>query len=182
MILKTTNRNLRALEKLILKNHPYDTAEFVALSPTAATPARQGAPAAVCATRSRRAPLRRGGRRSTGRIKVCEEVYCRSNQLQCQLGGEDGRRETIMRSPPSSASASSRLPWLLALALRCLLPAILAFGTRQGCLAGARIDFCSTACGTSGTVAPIWHPRSQPSRHGIEFICCRDVEMEYQFC
>ena len=37
MILKTTNRNVRALEKLILKNHPYDTAEFVALRPTAAT-------------------------------------------------------------------------------------------------------------------------------------------------
>ena len=36
MILKTTSRNLRALEKLILKNHPYDTPEFVVLIPTAA--------------------------------------------------------------------------------------------------------------------------------------------------
>ena len=31
MILKSTERNLAALEKLILAKHPYDTAEFVAL-------------------------------------------------------------------------------------------------------------------------------------------------------
>lgn len=31
MILKTTRRTLPALEKLILKVHPYDTTEFIAL-------------------------------------------------------------------------------------------------------------------------------------------------------
>ena len=31
MVLKSTRRNLAALEKLILSLHPYDTAEFVAL-------------------------------------------------------------------------------------------------------------------------------------------------------
>ena len=31
------SRNLRALEKLILKHHPYDTPEFVVLTPTGAT-------------------------------------------------------------------------------------------------------------------------------------------------
>jgi len=37
MIFKTTTRNLVALEKLVLKNHPYDTAEFVALVPNEVT-------------------------------------------------------------------------------------------------------------------------------------------------
>ncbi len=36
MILKTTSRNVRELEKLILKHHPYDTPEFVVLNPTGA--------------------------------------------------------------------------------------------------------------------------------------------------
>ena len=31
MLLKTTRPNLSALQKLILSNHPYDTAEFVVL-------------------------------------------------------------------------------------------------------------------------------------------------------
>src|SRR3954454_3131453 len=35
MILKTTARNLNALEKLILEKHPYDTPEFVAVNPLA---------------------------------------------------------------------------------------------------------------------------------------------------
>jgi periplasmic divalent cation tolerance protein len=37
MLFKTTARNLVALEKLVLKNHPYDTAEFVALVPDEVT-------------------------------------------------------------------------------------------------------------------------------------------------
>jgi len=37
MVLKTTRRRLAALEKLILTNHPYDTAEFVVLPLTAGT-------------------------------------------------------------------------------------------------------------------------------------------------
>jgi len=37
MVLKTTRRRLAALEKLILANHPYDTAEFVALPINAGT-------------------------------------------------------------------------------------------------------------------------------------------------
>ncbi len=35
MILKTTKTKLAALEKLILARHPYDTPEFIILSPTA---------------------------------------------------------------------------------------------------------------------------------------------------
>ena len=38
LVLKTAGRNLEALEKLILKLHPYDTAEFVALTPESVTP------------------------------------------------------------------------------------------------------------------------------------------------
>jgi len=37
LILKTTRRKLADLEKLILRLHPYDTAEFVALPPTKVT-------------------------------------------------------------------------------------------------------------------------------------------------
>ena len=37
MILKTTTAQLTALEKLVLKNHPYDTPEIVALAPETAT-------------------------------------------------------------------------------------------------------------------------------------------------
>jgi periplasmic divalent cation tolerance protein len=37
ILLKTTTRKLRQLEKLILKHHPYDTPEFVVLTPTAVT-------------------------------------------------------------------------------------------------------------------------------------------------
>ena len=37
MLLKTSRRNLRALGKLILENHPYDTPEFVVLHPSGAT-------------------------------------------------------------------------------------------------------------------------------------------------
>jgi len=37
LILKTTNAKVFALEKLILRLHPYDTAEFVVLKPTATT-------------------------------------------------------------------------------------------------------------------------------------------------
>jgi uncharacterized protein involved in tolerance to divalent cations len=33
VLFKTTKRTLKALEALVLGNHPYDTAEFVALSP-----------------------------------------------------------------------------------------------------------------------------------------------------
>jgi len=35
LILKTTNARLAALEQLILALHPYDTPEFIVLSPTA---------------------------------------------------------------------------------------------------------------------------------------------------
>jgi periplasmic divalent cation tolerance protein len=38
LLLKTTARNLSALEKLILESHPYDTAEFVAIRPDSVTP------------------------------------------------------------------------------------------------------------------------------------------------
>jgi periplasmic divalent cation tolerance protein len=38
ILFKTTRRNLPALEKLILKQHPYDTPEFIALNPSSATP------------------------------------------------------------------------------------------------------------------------------------------------
>lgn len=38
LLFKTTARNLAALEKLILKLHPYDTAEFVALPLDSVTP------------------------------------------------------------------------------------------------------------------------------------------------
>jgi len=31
MVLKTTTRQLRALEKLVVAEHPYDTPEFVAI-------------------------------------------------------------------------------------------------------------------------------------------------------
>jgi periplasmic divalent cation tolerance protein len=37
LVLKTTRAKLSALEKLILANHPYDTAEFLALPLTAGT-------------------------------------------------------------------------------------------------------------------------------------------------
>lgn len=37
MLLKTTRTQLKALEKLILAEHPYDTAEFVVLSLEAGT-------------------------------------------------------------------------------------------------------------------------------------------------
>src|SRR5215471_17237814 len=37
MVFKTTKRRLGALERLVLENHPYDTAEFVALTPGAVT-------------------------------------------------------------------------------------------------------------------------------------------------
>jgi periplasmic divalent cation tolerance protein len=37
ILFKTTRRNLPALEKLILREHPYDTPEFIALNPSAAT-------------------------------------------------------------------------------------------------------------------------------------------------
>ena len=37
LIFKSTRRHLGALEKLILKQHPYDTPEFIALNPSAAT-------------------------------------------------------------------------------------------------------------------------------------------------
>ena len=37
ILFKTTQRNLGALEKLILKEHPYQTPEFIALTPSAAT-------------------------------------------------------------------------------------------------------------------------------------------------
>jgi periplasmic divalent cation tolerance protein len=38
ILFKTTRRNLPALEKFILREHPYDTPEFIALTPSAATP------------------------------------------------------------------------------------------------------------------------------------------------
>src|SRR3954468_8963924 len=38
ILFKTTRRNVPALEKLILKAHPYDIPEFIALTPSAATP------------------------------------------------------------------------------------------------------------------------------------------------
>jgi periplasmic divalent cation tolerance protein len=38
ILFKTTRRNLVVLEKLVLKQHPYDTPEFIALTPSAATP------------------------------------------------------------------------------------------------------------------------------------------------
>jgi periplasmic divalent cation tolerance protein len=38
ILFKTTRGNLPALEKLILNEHPYDTPEFIALTPSAATP------------------------------------------------------------------------------------------------------------------------------------------------
>ena len=38
ILFKTTRSNLPALEKLILNEHPYDTPEFIALTPSAATP------------------------------------------------------------------------------------------------------------------------------------------------
>ena len=38
MILKTTSRQLAKLEKLILAQHPYDTAEFLVLPLTAGSP------------------------------------------------------------------------------------------------------------------------------------------------
>ncbi len=37
MLFKTNRRNLAALEELVLKNHPYDTAEFVAMTPNTVT-------------------------------------------------------------------------------------------------------------------------------------------------
>jgi periplasmic divalent cation tolerance protein len=37
LILKTTKARVRQLERLILKLHPYDTAEFVVLNPTNVT-------------------------------------------------------------------------------------------------------------------------------------------------
>src|SRR5215471_18813784 len=37
MLFKTTKRTLKALETLVLKNHPYDTAEFIALVPGGVT-------------------------------------------------------------------------------------------------------------------------------------------------
>ena len=37
ILFKTTRDRLPALEKLVLKEHPYDTPEFVALSPSGAT-------------------------------------------------------------------------------------------------------------------------------------------------
>jgi periplasmic divalent cation tolerance protein len=37
ILFKTTRRNLPALEKLVLNQHPYDTPEFIALNPSAAT-------------------------------------------------------------------------------------------------------------------------------------------------
>ena len=37
VLFKTTRRNLPALEKLVLKEHPYDTPEFISLTPSSAT-------------------------------------------------------------------------------------------------------------------------------------------------
>ena len=37
ILFKTTRHNLPALEELVLKQHPYDTPEFIALNPSAAT-------------------------------------------------------------------------------------------------------------------------------------------------
>jgi len=37
ILFKTTRRSLPALEKLVLEEHPYDTPEFLVLSPTAGT-------------------------------------------------------------------------------------------------------------------------------------------------
>ena len=37
LVMKTIKKNLSALEKLILRLHPYDTAEFVVLRPKAVT-------------------------------------------------------------------------------------------------------------------------------------------------
>jgi periplasmic divalent cation tolerance protein len=37
ILFKTTRRNLLALEKLIVKEHPYDTPEFVVLNPSSTT-------------------------------------------------------------------------------------------------------------------------------------------------
>ena len=38
VLFKTTRNRLNALEKLVLKTHPYDTPEFVVMKPSAATP------------------------------------------------------------------------------------------------------------------------------------------------
>jgi periplasmic divalent cation tolerance protein len=37
ILFKTTRRKLPALEKLVLNQHPYDTPEFIAFTPSAAT-------------------------------------------------------------------------------------------------------------------------------------------------